>query len=66
MFNKNDSLNLNEIGFKMAFSVVDFTNLELRNDPNFVRWRVYLRTMENFVTINELDLNYHLCTNEDY
>lgn len=52
VYNKNDSFVLNKIGFKMAFSVIDWVTFEPRNDSNFVRWRVSLRNTENFIVTN--------------
>jgi hypothetical protein len=62
VFNQNDTIDLNDIGFKMAFTVIDWANFEPRNDSNFVRWRVSLRTFTNFVISEEIDLSFHLCT----
>ena len=52
----------NDIGFKIAFTIVDWTNFAPRNDSNFVRWRVSIRTFTNFIISEEIDLSFHLCT----
>ncbi len=61
-----DELNLTEIGFKIAFGVVDFKTWEVKDDPNFVRWTVKMREGYNFNTIKNIFLSFHKCTDADY
>jgi hypothetical protein len=43
-----EELNLTDIGFKIAFGVVDYKTWEIKDDPNFVRWIVKMREGLNF------------------
>ena len=42
-FSASDVLNLNEIGFKIAFGVADFRTGEVLDDPDWVRWEVIMQ-----------------------
>jgi hypothetical protein len=35
-----EELNLTDIGFKIAFGVLDLDTWEVKDNPNFVRWNV--------------------------
>jgi hypothetical protein len=64
-FGVKEELNLTEIGFKIAFGVVDFKTWEVRDDPNFVRWIVKMREGHNFLLTGNKFLNFHKCTDAD-
>lgn len=46
-FERSYEVNLNEIGFKLAFGVNDFATGKPLDDPNFVYWTVGLSTWVN-------------------
>ncbi len=39
-FPYNDLVNLNDLGFKIAFGVVQYKTDEMLHDPNYVRFEV--------------------------
>ena len=61
----NDTFNLTDIGFRIAFSVIDYDSFEGRDDTNFVSWTVKLVTMLNLNVIKQIPLKYHKCTDEN-
>jgi hypothetical protein len=61
-----EELNLTDIGFKIAFGVVDYKTWEVRDDLNFVRWVVKMREGYNFITVKNIFLSFHKCTDADY
>jgi len=40
-YDTNNEVNLEDINFKIAFSVDDYLSSVLLNDPNMVKWEVY-------------------------
>ena len=68
---KNESspdqvLNVNDEGFKLAFSVIDYIDTSVLNDPNHVTWDVYLEERKNLELVNKIPLRTHVCNEEDY
>jgi hypothetical protein len=39
-YSASDEVNLNEIGFKLAFGVIEFYTGKPLNDPDYVEWVV--------------------------
>ena len=44
-----DEINLNQLGFKMAFAMADYKTMLELNDPDMVKIEVYLETRKNLV-----------------
>lgn len=65
-FDASDVIDLNEIGFKMAFGVGDFLTGESLDDPDHVNWEVKLITGLKQIQLNSTQIPYHKCTNDDY
>ncbi len=61
----NTRINMNEIGFKMAFSVEGFLDSKIKDDPRYVRLfaRMYYKT-EGVKSQQVLSL--HKCTQQDW
>ena len=64
-FDALESVNLNEIGFKVAFSFRNYFSEELIDDSRFVRWIVRKNGIKNGKEFEEL-VPYHKCTDADY
>ena len=66
VFDFNDKINLNEIGFRFAFSVRGVSGKkDLKDDPRHVK---YIVRMDGFKGGEKFDriIPYHLCTDEDW
>lgn len=64
-YSSSDKVNLNESGFRMAFTVEGYLDQIAKRDPKFVKWFVRLvgkKDGEDFEKI----LPYHKCTDEDW
>ena len=63
---QDDTLNLDEINFKFAFSIEGYFDVQDKNNPKYLRQ--YLRMTESFVdgSVKAISLPYHECTPEDY
>ena len=61
----NTRLDLNEIGFKMAFSVEGYLDSEVRDDPRYVKYIVRIFGIKNGVEYQEM-IPFHKCTEEDW
>ena len=64
-FNVDDPINLNQIGFRMAFAFEGYRKNDLKNDPRFVKWIFRLYGKKDNVEFERI-LPYHECTEEDY
>jgi hypothetical protein len=42
-----DEINLNQLGFKMAFAMADYKTMLALDDPDMVKIEVYLDTRKN-------------------
>ena len=64
-FGNSETVYLNEIGWKMAFSIENMGTRDAINDPRYVKWivRVYEKHGE---VLSEKHLPFHKCTPEDY
>ena len=60
----NEMVNLNEIGFRVAFTMENYLTKEPKNDPRYVKWivRMYKKTDGVF---SEDILPFHKCTWDD-
>lgn len=65
VFDQNDAMNLNEIGFRLAFSVRGFYDKQLKDDPRYVK---YLAKIEGIKDGESFDkrIPFHKCTDEDW
>ena len=61
-----DSLDLDELGFKIAFTAVDYYSLDVLNDPSMVEWVVVLQSYKNLQVVEETPIKYHICTEHDW
>ena len=61
----NDRLNLNEIGFRLAWSVEGYNSLVRKDDPRYVKYLVRLFRKENGKPYEQF-IPYHDCTEEDW
>jgi len=64
-FDYNTRLNLNEINFKMAFSVEGYLDNQVRDDPRYVKYIVRIYGKKNDVEYQEL-IPFHKCTKDDW
>ena len=64
-YGPEDKLNLNEINFRLAFSIEGFVIRERKDDPRYVKWFVRLYGKKN-ETRFETHIPFHTCTDEDY
>ena len=59
-------MNLNELGFKFAFTVENFlVPKKVRDDPAYVKYLVRLLKVDD-EEVSETLLTYHKCTDADY
>ena len=63
---QSDTLDLDKINFKFAFSIEGYYDVKNKNDPRYLRQ--YLRMTDSFVdgSVKATSLPYHECTDEDY
>ena len=64
-FHDLEYVNLDEIGFKVAFSFRNYSSLELIDDSRYVKWIVRKYGLQNGTDYEEL-VPYHKCTDADY
>lgn len=63
---KNEDLNLNERGFRVAFAIEDYyAPKRLKNDPTYIKWLFRMWGKKNGISYERL-LQAHLCTEADY
>ena len=60
-----ERLDLNEIGFRMAWSVEGNLDKKNKNDSRYVKWMVRFYGKENGVKFEKF-VPFHKCTEEDY
>lgn len=65
-YDKDYTVNLSEIGFKLAFGVNDYKDGKPYDDPNYVKWTVRLNDYENQRSVNKQNIKFHKCTEADY
>lgn len=65
-YDASDVVDLNAIGFKIAFGVGDFLTGESLDDPNFVNWEVKLIEGLKQKQLNSTQVNFHKCTDNDW
>ena len=64
-FDKSTTLNFNEIGWRMAFTIEDEFHSRRIQDSRYVKWIVRLYITKDGKQ-SEKRLHYHRCTAEDY
>jgi UDP-galactopyranose mutase len=64
-FPVDDILNLNELGFKLAFGLMDNISKENMADYSRIQWEVNLKTRKDQIVEN-IPLRFKTCTEEDY
>ena len=65
VFDFNDVTNLNEVGFRFAFSVRDFRSKELKDDPRYVKYLVRMYGRKEGKEFERI-LPYHKCEESDW
>ena len=60
-----DMLNMQSIGFKAAFSFVNYLDKELKDDPRYVKWIFRARGTRDGVSFERI-LDAHKCTRADF
>ena len=65
VFDFTETLNLNEINFRFAFSVVGYHSREIKNDPRYVKYLVRIFGKKEGKEYERL-LPYRLCTDSDW
>ena len=60
-----DRINLDDIGFRMAWSVEGNLDKKNKDDPKYVKWIVRLLGKENGTWYEKI-LPHHKCTEEDF
>ena len=56
---------MNQIGFKLAFSVESYFNAEMKADPKYVKYIVRIYGLRNGIEFQEM-IPFHKCTDDDY
>ena len=64
-FNYEDTLSLNKIDFRLAFSVENYKTRERKDDPRFVKYLVRVYGINEGVEFEEI-VPYHRCNDEDW
>ena len=64
-FDYETSLDLNEIKFKMAFSIEGYLDNEIRDDPRYVKYIVRIYGKREDIEYQEM-IPFHKCTEEDW
>ena len=64
-FDNYETVNLNEIGFRLAFSFRSYKSHLLIDDPRYVKWIVRRTGKRNGTNFEEI-LPFHKCTDADY
>jgi hypothetical protein len=65
-FSSQDWLDLDSVGFKIAFTVVDYYTLKVLDDPTMVEWVVLLQTYKNLQLVEEYSIKTHKCNQQDW
>ena len=65
VFDYNEQINLNEIKFRVAFSVEGYHSREMKNDPKYVKYLVRIFGKKGGVEY-ETFIPYQKCTEEDW
>ena len=65
IFDDNDRLNLNEINFRLAFSIEGYLDKEMKNDPRYVKYLVRLFGRKEGVAYEQF-IPYHECAQADW
>ena len=61
----SETVNLNEIGFRFAFSFRNYKSHELIDDSRYVKWIIRKTGKQNGTSFEEI-LPHHKCTDADY
>ena len=65
VFTFEDELELNDIDFRVAFSVEGYHSREMKDDPRYVKWLVRFFTIEEGQEVETM-IPFHKCTDEDW
>lgn len=57
---------LNQLGFKIAFAVENYNEKFELHDPNYVEWKVSMKSNKNGTVTTHATINTHLCTDDDF
>lgn len=64
-FNARDFVDLDSLGFQLAFGVMDYENRSILDSAEYVEWHVYLETRKNLEVIDTQKLSLHRCDEND-
>ena len=64
-FDYKDKLDLNQIDFRLAFSVENYHTREFKNDPRYVKYLVRIYGVENGEEYEHI-IKYHKCEQKDW
>ena len=64
-YSSDESINLNDRNFRLAFGIYGIKDRKLRNDPNYVKWDVRIRQRRDGNESYRI-LNTHECAETDY
>lgn len=59
-------MNLNHLGFNVAFGVIEYHKTVTLYDPNHVEWEVYMEEHKNLELVNKTRISTHECSEEDF
>ena len=65
VFDSSEQLDLNKIGFKLAFSVTGYHSRELKNDPRYVKYLVRIFGIKDGKEYEKF-IPYHKCEEKDW
>lgn len=61
-YTAQESINLEDAGFKIAFGVMDYSNRTVLQNENRVEWNVYLEERSNLEVVSTVPVATHKCT----
>ena len=64
-FTPKDRFNMKSRNFKFAFTVEDYLNPGMKNDPNYVKYLVSLASYQSG-NFHDKKIPFHKCTDDDY
>lgn len=65
VFDQSEILNLEEINFRVAFTIEGYHSREMKNDPRYVKYLVRIFGRHEGKEYERL-LNFHKCTESDW
>jgi hypothetical protein len=65
-YTSQDMLDMDELGFKLAFGAMDYTDRSILNDQSRLHWHVTLDHYKSQEIVEQKILNVHVCSEQDF